>query len=69
MSSQSDFRAAAQAYAAANPSHALVWSRPFAGKPGTATRPAIPQRDGTVWPIISGDCPQKFVILRGRRDT
>lgn len=64
-----NMRTAGQAYVTALNPHALVYSRPFAGRPAVGSRPAIPARLGTVWPMVSADSPPKFVVLRGRRDT
>ncbi|MBA0085016.1 MAG: hypothetical protein HRJ53_08470, partial [Acidobacteria bacterium Pan2503] len=42
---------AANNYITAMGTHAVVWSRPFAGRPAVGSLPPIPARAGSQWPI------------------
>lgn len=59
---------AASAFVAATTGNLVVWARPFKGRAATATRPAIPARQGSRHQVLSSSVPDKAVVLRSRRD-
>lgn len=48
--------------------HLAVWSRPFPGRPATATKPAVPSRVGSTGLVTGVSVPDFAAVLRSRRD-
>lgn len=62
------FQTAASAFVALAGTGFVIWARPFPGRPAAGTKPAVPARPGSFHRVTSAQVPDKFVVLRGRRD-
>jgi hypothetical protein len=61
-------RPAAAQLVTASESVFMVWSRPFKGKPATATKPERPAHDGRATAVTGSRVPDMAAVLRSRRN-
>lgn len=59
---------AATALVSAYSGSLAVWARPFEGREATATKPAIPRRDGSTAIVTGATAVDSAAVLRSRRD-